>query len=267
MTRLIPSTGSSPVSRNRMPRARATTSSPPRRPKMAPDAPTAGRCGARSSAPNEPANSDTKYDHHHAAAAEGLLGDLTEDPQRPHVHGQVDDAHVQEARGEEAVALAVRHAHEVADGLPGRRGPHAAGEEPAVGDGLLRGVEDVGPAAQHLGDAPDQHVEHDEGQRDDGSAQPRSRAPDDLLAAAAHALGAVEPDRRLVHALRADGPVAALADHARGRCRGGGSRCVRQRRSRQTTLPGRRNSPDVAPPPCARSTPPHPYGSQHGKRR
>ena len=38
--------------------------------------------------------------------------------------------------------------------------------------------------------------------------------PDDLLGARLGALGAVEAHRRLLHAVGADRPVAALADHA-----------------------------------------------------
>ena len=50
----------SPLSMMLMPRLRITTAVAPISPKIAPEAPTVGASGSSSSAPNEPASSDTK---------------------------------------------------------------------------------------------------------------------------------------------------------------------------------------------------------------
>ena len=50
----------SPLSMTLMPRLRITTAVAAISPKMAPDAPTVGAVGVSTSAPNEPARSDTK---------------------------------------------------------------------------------------------------------------------------------------------------------------------------------------------------------------
>ena len=49
-----------PLSIGLIPRLRMTTTAAPIRPKIAPDAPTVGAVGSSSSAPNEPASSETK---------------------------------------------------------------------------------------------------------------------------------------------------------------------------------------------------------------
>ena len=58
--RLIPSQSPSPLSMIAIPRLRSTTTAAPISPKIAPEAPTVRASGSMSSAPNDPASSETK---------------------------------------------------------------------------------------------------------------------------------------------------------------------------------------------------------------
>ena len=59
-TRLIPSHRPRPLSIGLIPRLRMTTTAAPINPKIAPEAPTVSASGSTSSAPNDPASSETK---------------------------------------------------------------------------------------------------------------------------------------------------------------------------------------------------------------
>ena len=124
--------------------------------------------------------------------------------QQEHVEPDVEQVGVQEAAGDGPPPVARRHGRAV---------------ERAVGADLVHPAEgEVEHRLDlHLGRHQVRHehgdVGRDQGERHHGPGHERAGG-DDLLAAAAGALGAMEPDRSLVHARRADGPVTALADHA-----------------------------------------------------
>ena len=127
----------------------------------------------------------------------------------------VDQPEVQETRGHETPDLAVGDPDRVADGL-------AEGVDPlCVRDQATVHRERVDLPAQRTALGHEQfgeeheHVDGDQDPGEDGnrSAQGGGSA-DHLLGALLGALGAVEPDRGLMHAAGTDWPIAPLADHA-----------------------------------------------------
>ena len=63
--------------------------------------------GCSSSAPNEPASRLAKYNKREAHTTDGRLEKLPELEQQQHVHADVEDAEVQEARRDQSVVLAM----------------------------------------------------------------------------------------------------------------------------------------------------------------
>ena len=209
-SRLMTSTPSTGLLRMLMPRLRPRASTAPIRPKMAPEAPTVSGVGRDDERTQGAAEQRHEVHDRELHATHRLLDQAAEDPERVHVEREVDEAVVEEPGRDEPVPLTLGDAVERAP-VEG-----ALGEQPAVLDQLAGAVERVGAghddAEQEDGDV---HGDQDLGQ-DRLVPGKRRRAPVHLLSALLHALRAVEPDRGLVHAGRADGPVAALADHPGG---------------------------------------------------